>query len=206
MYIDVSAEMMMKTAVGFDLSLSQRSLLLLLLLTGVYKGNVRHMLLVDNVNAKNMNNAGMQTFYAMKCQRPNKWIKKSFFNYIWADCDCCWSTGSIAIAAASLVKEGSGCGNTYTPMANLAAGMTARALSALSCFALQSSWVQGGKPRSYIRPPRCRSSFRWWRQRKTWTGQFTPMASLSFPSHHHESLHSKRPCIYLCVDYIYWSI
>ena len=72
MYIDVSAEMMMKTAVGFDLSWS---LLLLLLLTGVYKGNVRHTLLVDNVNAKNMNNAGMQTFYAMKCQRPNK-IKK----------------------------------------------------------------------------------------------------------------------------------
>jgi hypothetical protein len=53
-------------AVGFDLSLSLRSLLLL---TEVYKSNVLHTLLVDNVNAKNTNNADMQTSYITKFQQ-----------------------------------------------------------------------------------------------------------------------------------------
>ena len=56
----VVAEMMKMAVVEFDLSLLLWSLLLL---TGVYKGNVLHTLLVDNVNAKNMNNADMQMSY-----------------------------------------------------------------------------------------------------------------------------------------------
>lgn len=69
MYIDVSvvAEMM-KTAVAvveFDLL----SLWSLSLSTEVYKDNELHMLLVDNVNAKNMDNADMQTSYITKFQR-----------------------------------------------------------------------------------------------------------------------------------------
>lgn len=64
MCIDVSAvvaeTMMMKPAVGFDSSLP---LLLLLLLTGVYMGNALHTLLVDNVNAENMDNVDMQPTY-----------------------------------------------------------------------------------------------------------------------------------------------
>ena len=47
-------EMMMKMAVELDWSP-----LALLLLTE-YKGNVLHTLLVDNVNAENMDNADMQ--------------------------------------------------------------------------------------------------------------------------------------------------
>ena len=54
------AEMMMMlkmAVVEFDLSLPLWSVLLL---TEVYKGNVLHKLLEDNVNAKNMNNVDMQ--------------------------------------------------------------------------------------------------------------------------------------------------
>ena len=65
--MSVVAEMM-KTAVAVesDLSLSVWSLLLL---TGVYKGNELHMPLVDNVNAKNTNNADMPLSYITRFQR-----------------------------------------------------------------------------------------------------------------------------------------
>lgn len=162
MYIDVSAEtMMMKTAVEFDSSW------LPLLLLG-YKGNVLHTLLVDNVNAENMDNADMQRPYKTIFSTTRKTKKEKLHcGRLWllleygVDGHCC--------CFFRQVKEGYGCGNTYAPM------------PIVSCSALQTSCASSRRssgllPYLSLSPP----SLVRWRQRKTSTcSHFTP--TVSFP-------------------------
>lgn len=63
----------------FDLSLPLWSLLML---TEAYKGNELHTLLVDNVNAKNMNNADMQPSYKHEISMTKKQNKLFFLLHL----------------------------------------------------------------------------------------------------------------------------